>query len=117
MDEMYNRIIDLIKRLEDAVRMQDVPAIIDCMRDLAIDNRQSSILEKYASQICIDVITEHITRKKLDKFVVSRKGAYNDPTYDTYVLDGDVLKRNGTDVKWSSLGKLYQAYKKINKIK
>lgn len=117
MDEMYNRIIDLIKRLENAVRMQDVPAIIDCMRDLAVDNRQRSILENYARQICIDVITEHMTRKKLDKFVVSRKGEYGTTTCDIYVLDGDVLKRNGTDVKWSTLGKLYQAYKKIKKIK
>jgi hypothetical protein len=117
MDEIYNRIIALIKRLEDAVRMQDVPAIIDCMKDLAVDNRQRSILEKYTRQICIDVITDHITRKKLDKFVVSRKGEYSTTVKDIYVLDGDVLKRNGTDVKWSTLGKLYQAYKKINKIK
>ena len=117
MNEMYNRIIALIKCLEDAVRMQDVSAIIDYMKDLAIDNRQSSILEKYARQICIDIITDHITCKKLDKFVVSRKGEYGTTTYDTYVLDGGVLKRNGTDVKWTTLGKLYQAYKKINKIK
>ena len=35
----------------------------------------------------------------------------------TLEIKDSVLIRNGFDVKWSSIGKLYQAYKKIHKIK
>lgn len=113
--ELHNGIIALLERTETAVRQQDVSTIIDCMNDFRIDNRKRSLLDEYARQICIETITEYIKTKNLSYLRISRKNEYNDDTYDRYVLDDGVLKRNGTDVKWTSLGKLYTAYKKIVK--
>ncbi len=113
--ELHNNIIALLERTETAVRTQDVSTIIDCMNELCVDNRRRSFLEEYASLICIDTIVEYIKTKNLSYLRISRKNEYNDDTYDRYMLDDGVLKRNGTDVKWTSLGKLYTAYKQIVK--
>ena len=115
--ELHDKIITLLERTEKAVRQQDVSSIIDCMNGFCIDNRRRSVLEEYASQICIETITEYIKTKNLSYLRISRKNEYNDNTFDRYVLDEGILKRNGTDVKWSSLGKLYTAYKQIIKKK
>lgn len=113
--ELHNKIIALLERTETAVRTQDVSTIIDCINELCVDNRKISMLKEYASLICIETIIEYIKTKNLSYLRISRKNEYNEDTYDCYVLDDDVLKRNGTDVKWTSLGKLYTAYKQIIK--
>lgn len=115
-EELHNNIVELLERTKTAVREQDISSIIDCMNDLRIDDRRRSLLEEYASQICIETITEYIKTKNLSRLRISRKNVYHDDTFDIYMLDDGVLKRNGTDVKWNgSLGRLYTAYKQIVK--
>ena len=46
--------------------------------------------------------------------IISRKAEYNIETKDYYTIKDNILYRNGHDTKWSSIGKLYHAYKKIN---
>ena len=69
----------------------------------------------FAKQIIINFISNYIKEKGLDTLRVSRTGEYGTETYDTYQRRKEELFRNGTNVRWTSLGKLYQAYKYIKK--
>jgi hypothetical protein len=67
----------------------------------------------FARQIIINFISDYIKEKDLDTLRVERAGEYDTKTYDTYQRCKEGLFRNGTNAQWTSLGKLYQAYKYI----
>lgn len=106
-------IIELVK----ALYTENIPTSIHLLDKVRIDSRYSSDVIKYVKELLIEDIKIHLeccTRNR--KLKVTRKDVYNNDTFDTYTLKDNVLYRNGNDANWSSIGKLYQAYKFIHKI-
>ena len=102
-----------IENLKSSVINHDVSGLISCIEDLHIDSRYNSPVIDYTHNLIVETIFDYVSEK--GKLKVTRKGEYGSDTFDVYIIDGNILKRNGTDVRYSSLGKLYQAYKKISK--
>ena len=48
--------------------------------------------------------------------MINRTNEYGDPTFDCYKIEESELIRNGSSARYTSLGKLYTAYKKIYKL-
>jgi len=109
-------LIRLLESTKEAVIKEDVTTLIQSIDRLKIDSRFSDPLGTYASDIIRSAITEHIEQKRLDALRVKRSGEYGSIVSDCYKIVDGVLMRNGTNAKWTSLGKLYQAYKQIKKI-
>jgi hypothetical protein len=106
-------IIELVK----ALYKEDIPAIIHLLDRTKIYLRYSSDVINYVKELLIEDIKIHIescTRKRTLK--VTRKDVYHNDTVDKYTIKDNILYRNGDDVTWTSIGKLYQAYKFIHKI-
>lgn len=106
-----------ITELVKSLYMEDIPAIIHLLDKCRIDSRYSSDVINYVTELLVEDIKIHIeshTRNK--KLKVTRKDVYNNNTVDTYIIKDNILYRNGDDTKWTSIGKLYQAYKFIHKI-
>ena len=104
-----------IESLRNAVENEEIDVLIHLIDNMGFDNRKSSMIVDFAKQIIINFISDYIKEKGLDTLRVSRTGEYGTKTYDTYQRCKEELFRNGTNVQWTSLGKLYQAYKYIKK--
>lgn len=115
--ETKDKLLAQIDSLRNAVVNNDVPAMISLISEIPIDTRSRSLVDDFLRGLMIASITEYISKRKSEKLRIDRKNEYGDPTFDTYLMKDGVLCRNGSEAKWSSIGKLYQAYKKINKIK
>jgi bisphosphoglycerate-independent phosphoglycerate mutase (AlkP superfamily) len=102
-----------IDSLKNAVEKEDVEVLIHLIDDMGFDNRKSSMIVDFAKQIIINFISDYIKEKDIETLRISRTGEYGTKTYDTYKRCKEELFRNGTNVQWTSLGKLYQAYKYI----
>lgn len=111
-----DELLALIDSLRNAVVNNDVPATISLMSEIPVDTRKRSLIDDFLRELMTASIIEHISKKKSGKLKVERKSVYGESTFDFYLVKDGVLYRNGSDVKWSAIGKLYQAYKKINKI-
>lgn len=106
-------LVKQIDSLKAAVETENVAEIIGLMTSMRIDAARSPLCD-FAKDIIINDVKDYVS--KHDKLKVDRKGVYGEITSDTYMMKDDVLVRNGTNVRFSSLGKIYQAYKKIHKI-
>jgi len=104
-----------IDSLKNAIEKEDIDALIHLIDNMGFDNRKSSMVMDFAKQTIINFISNYIKEKGLDTLRVERTGEYGTKTYDTYQICKEELFRNGTNVQWTSLGKLYQAYKYIKK--
>ena len=116
--ERKQALLTPITELVKALYTEDIPTIIRLFDKVRIDSSYSSDLTMYIKELLIEDIKIHLeccTRNR--KLKVTRKGEYNIDTFDIYTIKDNVLCRNGNDAKWSSIGKLYQAYKFIHKIK
>ena len=106
-----------ITKLVKALYTEDIPTIIHLFDKVRIDSNYRSDITDYVKELLIEDIKSHLechTRNK--KLKVTRKDVYNFDTFDTYTIEDNILYRNGSDAKWTSIGKLYQAYKSIHKI-
>ena len=106
-------IIEKLDILKNAVIDEDVESIIKMIGDFQIDTRFSSPLEEYVKDIIVQKIFDKVTKLKTHKLKITRNTEYGGETYDYYIIEDGVLKRNGKNTKWTSLGKLYCAYKQI----
>lgn len=106
-----------ITKLVKALYTENIPTVIHLLDKVKIDSRYSSDLINYVTELLVEDIKRHLeccTRNR--KLKVTRKDVYNIDTFDTYTIKDNVLYRNGNNANWSSIGKLYQAYKFIHKI-
>ena len=106
-------IIELVK----ALYKEDIPTIIHLLDRNKIDLNYFSDIINYVKELLIDDIKVHLeccTRNKTLR--VDRKNVYHSDTFDVYTIKDGVLCRAGVDARWTSVGKLYQAYKFIHKI-
>jgi len=108
-----NDLLSKINNLRNAVENEEIDTLIQLIDDMGFDNRKSSMIMNFAKQIIINFISNYIKEKGLDTLRISRTGEYGTKTSDTYQRCKEELFRNGTNVQWTSLGKLYQAYKYI----
>ena len=115
MATIKNDLLIKIDSLRNAIENEDIDMLIHLIDSMGFDNRKSSIIMDFVKQIIINFISDYIKEKGLDTLRVKRTGEYGTETYDTYQRCKEELFRNGTNVQWTSLGKLYQAYKYIKK--
>ena len=108
-EEIINELTDLIS----AIQKEDVCAIMKCMNTLKI-SYDFSPLRNLTANFISKVIKEHIENTK-EPLKIQRKGDYGIISTDVYTIKNDIVHRNGHDIKWSALGKIYQAYKQIIK--
>lgn len=110
---LLTQIIELVK----ALYIEDIPTIIHLLDKVRIDSRYSSNVINYVKELLIEDIKIHLeccTRNR--KIKITRKDVYNNNTANTYIIKDNILYCDGDDAKWTSIGKLYQAYKFIHKI-
>lgn len=108
---------ELLKRIDSlrlAVENSDIEAICTAINDFRIDTRYSTPLIDFTRDIVTKAIKEHVENHG-GTLRVKRKGEYNNDTTDTYTITDGVLMRNRDNVKYTSLGKLLSAYRKIKK--
>ena len=113
MATIKNDLLIKIDSLRKAVENEEIDILIHLIDDMGFDNRKSSMVMEFAKQVIINFISDYIKEKDLDTLRIERTGEYGTKTYDTYQRCKEGLFRNGTNVQWTSLGKLYQAYKYI----
>lgn len=116
--ERKQALLTPITKLVKALYTKDIPTIIHLFTKVRIDSNYYSDVNTYVTELLIEDIKIHLechtSNKKLK---VNRKDVYNIDTFDIYTIKDNVLYRNGHDAKWTNIGKLYQAYKFIHKIK
>lgn len=112
---MKESVLTILDSARKAVENDDVQGIIHSISELKIDHRQTSPLETYASNLILGVI-----RKRVESdgkpLRVTRMGPYKEPVYDWYKIENGVLLRNCRVASWTSLGKLYDAYKFLKRL-
>lgn len=113
---MKDKLISKIAKLQEAIENEDIPTLIEFMKDLNIDTRRWSPIYDFTQQLLIQGIKDYMLKKKKKVFKVKRIAEYQIETEDWYTIKDDVLHRNGSSCRYSSIGKLYIAYKKINKM-
>ena len=106
-EELINELNELIS----AIQKEDVCTIMNCMNTLKISYDFSPLRELTANFIS-KAIKEHIEDTK-ESLRVPRKGEYDIMCIDVYTIKDNIVYRNGHEIKWSALGKIYQAYKQI----
>ena len=94
-----------------AIQKEDVCTIMKCMSTLKI-NYDFSPLRELTANFISKTIKEHIENTK-ESLRVQRKGDYGIISTDVYTIKNSIVHRNGDNIKWSALGKIYQAYKQI----
>lgn len=113
---MKEKLISQIEGLQRAIDSEDIPALINFMETLRIDTRYWSPIYDFTHQLLAKSIKDYILGKK-KVLRIKRLAEYQIETTDVYSVKDDVLYRNGADCKWTSVGKLYSAYKQINNTK
>lgn len=104
-------IISELTNLISAIQKEDVCTIMKCINILRIDYNFSP-LRNLITNFISKIIKEHIENTK-EPLRVQRKGDYDIIHTDVYTIKDGIVYRNGNDIKWSALGKIYQAYKQI----
>lgn len=105
-------VLDKVTALGRALMNEEVHDAIRLIGELKIDTQTYSPIVGYIREIILRTLTEKVSQMG-GKFQVTRHGEYNTPNTDYYEIEDGVLNRNGTNAKFTSLGKLYQAYKTI----
>lgn len=113
---MKDQLISKIAKLKEAVENEDIPTLIESMKDFKIDTRCLSPIRDFTQQLLIQSIKDYMLKKEKKVFKVKRIADYQIETEDWYTIKDGVLHRNGGSCRYSSIGKLYKAYKKINKM-
>lgn len=113
---MKDKLISKIAKLTEAVENEDIPTLIESMKDLKIDTRCWSPIYDFTQQLIVQSIKDYMLRKKKNILRVKRIAEYSIETIDYYTIKDGVLHRNGSDCKYSTIGKLYTAYKQIHNI-
>jgi hypothetical protein len=104
--------LEWIAQLVFAVKNDDVHSLIRIIKSSNLANYLPKIPD-FVRVLLVSKIKNHIENNKTP-LIISRKVEYNIETKDYYTIKDNKLYRNGHDTKWDSIGKLYQAYKKIN---
>ena len=117
MSDFKERCLTTLAGLLAGVEQGDIPAIIKGITDLRIDPGRGGALIYHTEEAIIDDLTEEVRKREDGRLRVSRAGKYREPVVDVYTLDesGELL-RNQAPAKFTSLGKLYAAYKCIHGI-
>ncbi len=113
---MNNDIIALLDNCKDAVIKKDIVALIDSAESLGLDGNSRSPLLDFIQNLIIEDIKNFMVQNKKNSIKISRKNVYHEETFDWYSLKDGELFRNGFNVTFDSIGKLYIAYKRIHKI-
>ena len=109
-------VIELLNSLKNAIESENVPTIINLMGKLRIDTSFYSPITDVCRELITATIKDAVSKTPKKCRRIQRKGEYGTTTYDYYKIENNVLKRNGYDTKFTSVGKLYTAYKIIMKI-
>lgn len=113
---MDNNIITLLDNCKDAIIKKDIVAFISSAKSLGLDGNSNSPLLDFVRNLIIEDIKNFMIHNKKNPIKVSRKDVYHIETFDWYSLKDGELFRNGHKAFYSSIGKLYTAYKRIHKI-
>jgi len=117
MSDFKERCIAALAGLVSGVEQGDIPAIIKGITDLRIDPGRGGALIYHTEEAIIADLTEEVRKREDGRLRVSRPGRYKEPVVDVYTLDeSGELMRNQAPAKFTSLGKLYSAYKYIHGI-
>lgn len=114
---MKGKLILQVRKLQEAIENEDIPTLIEFMRDFKIDTRCWSPIYDFTQQLLIQSIKDYILKKKNKVFKVKRIAEYQIKTEDWYTIKDGILHRNGYSCRYTTIGKLYVAYKQINNIK
>lgn len=103
--------LEWITQLDIAVKNDDVHSLMRLIKSSNLADYLPKIPD-FVRILLVSKIKNYIENNKTP-LIISQKGVYNIETKDYYTIKDNNLYRNGHDTKWDSIGKLYQAYKKI----
>ena len=104
--------LEWIAQLTFAIKNDDVHSLIRLINSSNLANYLPKVPD-FIKVLLVNKIKNYVENNKTP-LIISRKAEYNIETKDYYTIKDNKLYRNGHDTKWDSIGKLYQAYKKIN---
>lgn len=104
--------LEWITQLDSAVKNDDVHTLMRLINSSNLVNYLPKI-PNFVKVLLVNKIKNYVENNQTP-LIISRTEAYNIETKDYYTIKDNILYRNGHDTKWSSIGKLYTAYKKIN---
>ena len=113
---MDNKLITLLDTCKDAIIKKDIVTLISSAKSLGLDDNSRSPLLDFIENLIIEDIKDFMIRNKKNFIDVSRKNIYHEKIVDCYSLKDGELFRNGHKAIFSSVGKLYIAYKRIHEI-
>lgn len=117
MSDFKERCLATLAGLLSGVEQGDIPAIIKGIDELRIDPGRGGALIYHTEEAIIADITEEVRKREDGRLRVARPGRYKEPVVDVYTLgESGELVRNQAPAKFTSLGKLYAAYKCIHGI-
>jgi len=108
---MKEELLKEIERLKVAIMTDNIDELIKSIDKLQFDTRFLSPIISYTQDCIIRFIMDYMRRNNKDTLRVTRHNEYHDETFDVYKVAGGKLLRNGSSVIFTSLGKLYKAYK------
>lgn len=111
---MKDKLILQVRKLQEAVENEDIPTLIESMKEFKIDTRCWSPIYDFTQQLIIQSIKDYMLKKKKKVLKVKRIAEYQIKTEDWYTIKDGVLHRNGCSCRYTTIGKLYVAYKQIN---
>ena len=104
--------LEYLTQLDVAVKNDDVHSLMQLIKSSNLANYLPKI-PNFVKVLLINKIQNYIENNQ-SPLIISRTEAYNIETKDYYTIKDNKLYRNGHEAKWSAIGKLYQAYKKID---
>lgn len=104
--------LEWISQVDVAVKNEDVHSLMRLIKSSNLANYLPKIPD-FVKLLLINKIQNYIENNQ-SPLIISRTAEYNIETKDYYTVKDNKLYRNGHEAKWSSIGKLYQAYKKID---
>ena len=106
----------LLNNCRDAVIKKDIVALISSAKSLGLDGNSNSLLLDFIRNLIIEDIKNFMIQNKKNSIRISRKNVYHEETFDWYSLKDGELFRNGFKTTFTSVGKLYMAYKRIHNV-
>lgn len=106
------KLIASIDALKEAVETESVEGLMEGIKALNIDTRSDSSGIVVLLKLCmVKYINSYVGNYGTTK--IEREAEYGTTTTDTYEIINTELCRNKYNAMFSTIGKLYQAYKQI----
>ena len=113
--ESKDKAMEVVASLYNGIKEENVDNLIKTFEVARVDTRYTTPIVEFVRELMLNKIQENVNKSKNHVFRVKRHSEYGGETFDFYRIEDGILIRNGSDAKYTSIGKLYQAYQQAKK--